>query len=233
MPPHHAKGGEHAGACGPNRTAILWGWPSCVSDSPRAKHGTQVWRQSPAHDPAPAMGARQKKERIVKPVRRPGHMPELKSRLQFCFVRKSLLSSIVFSARGHAFAFSTFGKVLLLFCTGCANFGRLRGLCLFCGRNPCRARTARASRPRAPLTAALLSWTQAISRKRGKPVFFEGGCQSQRSTVNGGACGAYCRWLSGCSSSWQCLHSVSSCRWPVSGSNTLKARSGRCRRCLT
>lgn len=31
-------------------------------------------------------------------------MPELKSRLQFCFVRKSLLSSIGFSARGHAFA---------------------------------------------------------------------------------------------------------------------------------
>ena len=104
MPPHHAKGGEHAGACGPNRAAILWGWPSCVSDSPRAKHGTQVWRQSPAHDPAPAMGARQKKERIVKPVRRPGHMPELKSRLRFCPACKSLLSSIGFFARGHAFA---------------------------------------------------------------------------------------------------------------------------------
>ena len=116
-----------------------------------------------------------KKERIVKPVRRPGHMPELKSRLRFRPACKSLLFSIGFSARGHVFAFSTFGKVLLLFCTDRVNFGRLRGLCLFCGRNPCRARTARASRPRAPLTAALLSWTQAISRKRGKPVFFEGG----------------------------------------------------------
>lgn len=115
------------------------------------------------------------KERIVKPVRRPGHMPELKSRLRFRPACKSLLSSIGFSARKPRFCFFNLWQSAVAFCTSRASFGRLRGLCLLCGRNPCRARTARASRPRAPLTAALLSWTQAISRKRGKPVFFEGG----------------------------------------------------------
>ena len=102
-----------------------------------------------------------------------------------------------------------------------------------CARYPCRARAARAPRHRTRLSRSPLSLTQAISWKRQKAVFLNGGHQSHRSAVSGGVFGVYCRWLSGCSSSWQVLHNVSSCRAPVSGSNTLKARSGRSRRCLT
>ena len=48
--------------------------------------------------------------------------------------------------------------------------------------------------------------------RRARRSFFRGGGQSHRSAVSGGAPGAYCRWLSGCSASWQLLHTASSCR---------------------
>lgn len=40
----------------PNRTSAPWASPSCVSGSPRTKHGTQVWWHFPAHDPASVVG---------------------------------------------------------------------------------------------------------------------------------------------------------------------------------
>lgn len=59
----------------------------------------------------------------------------------------------------------------------------------------------RAARRRADAEIAGMSWTPASSNKDARGVFFEGGHQSHRSGVRGGADGAYCRWLSGCSSS--------------------------------
>lgn len=59
----------------------------------------------------------------------------------------------------------------------------------------------RAARHRADAEIAGMSWTPSSSNKDARSVFSRGGYQSHRSGVRGGADGAYCRWLSGCSSS--------------------------------